>query len=71
MEMLIWIEVKMSEDELQEYASSSSFDPLKDAYCMHCLLPFKEEEELGKCEQIDHLIAHAMYKTPSMRGCDE
>lgn len=38
-----------------EYRSSENYDPLKDAYCTHCLVQFKDSDELGRCEQTDHL----------------
>lgn len=38
----------------RELKSSENFDPLKDAYCAHCLVPFNDEDDVGKCEQTDH-----------------
>ncbi len=39
----------------REYKVSSSFNPDRDSYCMHCLAPFVDEDELGRCEQTEHL----------------
>lgn len=42
----------------KEYRLAGSFDPLKDTYCAHCLVPFSDGDDLGKCEQTDH-VTHA------------
>ena len=39
----------------REYKSSSQFDRLKDSYCAHCLIFFKDEDDIGQCEQTEHL----------------
>jgi hypothetical protein len=38
-----------------EYKQSDQFDPLKDTYCTHCLVPFVDQDELGRCVQTEHL----------------
>ena len=38
-----------------EHKSSPEFDPLRDTYCTHCLVPFNDQDYLGKCEQTLHL----------------
>ncbi len=41
--------------KFKEYKDSASFNPDRDYYCKHCLLAFKDEDELGQCEQTEHL----------------
>ncbi|MGI0090549.1 MAG: hypothetical protein ACREBS_02460 [Nitrososphaerales archaeon] len=38
-----------------EWRASPDYDPLKDSYCKHCLVPFQDGDELGRCEQTEHL----------------
>jgi hypothetical protein len=37
----------------KEYRTKEEFDPLRDTYCTHCLVPFSDEDVLGRCEQTD------------------
>gem|GEM_PF-2906942 len=41
--------------KFQQYKNSQSFNVDLDTYCKHCLLPFKDDDELGRCEQTEHL----------------
>ena len=38
-----------------EYQKTADFDLDRDAYCKHCLVPFKDDDELGRCEQTNHI----------------
>jgi hypothetical protein len=39
----------------KEYKLSPDFNVDSDTYCMHCLGRFVDEDELGRCEQTQHL----------------
>ena len=51
--------------KFKEYKDSASFNPDRDYYCKHCLLAFKDEDELGRCEQTEHLThSHCVKHSP-------
>ncbi|MHB8567537.1 MAG: hypothetical protein ACYC7D_13735 [Nitrososphaerales archaeon] len=45
--------------KFQEYKNSPAYDADLESYCKHCLRPFKDTDDIGRCEQTDHLT-HAI-----------
>ncbi len=41
--------------KFKEYRASKEFNADRDGYCVHCLIPFSDEDELGRCEQTNHV----------------